>query len=224
MESNMKDDHDFPVSRRMLGMGVLLFGSSTVLAGNLFPYHRRAQVRCELPACYDFQTRNPSSADVRETAATLFLEQANAVANSSLAASVPQRRLRVWQVVDKKLSVDHCSLSNISVWIDENGNGTINLVAAQKPFIESETARQATPATRFLRNKFHVGLRAYGMAKTADPFRTASVGQPELFQFNVPPFWVERDTSIRHSVSFKLSDDQLQRLPRRVTARHSGGW
>lgn len=201
------------MSPRAIGVSVLLIGAVAASAGDLLPYHRRARINCGLSPCYDYRPRSLSGADVRETSATVFLDQVAAPPNSSLANDDPMRRLRIWQVVDRDLTVDHCSASGIAIWIDESGRWSVNLKATQSPFVVNGPDRQATPATRFLRNKFYLKLRAHGLAKTADPNRTSTVGQPEIFAIDLNPFWVERDTTIRWSQSGVLTPEQLARLP-----------
>ncbi len=198
------------MTRRTWGLGLLLVGTVAATAGDLLPYHRRARVHRDIPP-YDYQTRRLSLPDVRETAITLVLEQVAAPPNSFLAANDARRQLRLWQVVDRPLQLDHCSLSNIAVWIDENGNWSANMTAAQQPFVGPD--KQATPAVRFLRNKFHVTVHAYGMAKVQTGNRATAVGQPEIFCMCLNPFWVDREQIKLHNDGGRLSEDQRQRLP-----------
>jgi len=199
------------MTRRTWGLSLLLLGTVAATAGDLLPYHRRAKVRCGISPGYDYETRRLSLPDVRETTATLLLEQVKSPPNTSLPGSNPQRQLRLWQVVDRSLQVDHCSLSNIAVWIDETGRWSANLTAVQQPFVGQD--RQATPAARFLRNKFHVKVHAYGMAKVETGNRATAVGQPEIFCMCLTPFWVDREQIKLHNDGGSLSDEQLQRLP-----------
>lgn len=199
------------MTRRAWGVGLLLLGTVEATAGDLLPYHRRAKVRCGIPSGYDYETRRLSLPGVRETSATLILEQVQAPPNSTLVGNNPQRRLRVWQVIDRPLKLDHCSLSNIAVWVDETGRWSANMTAVQQPFVGPD--KQATPAARFLRNKFHVTVHAYGMAKVETGNRATAVGQPEIFSMCLKPFWGDREQVLLHSDGGTLSAEQLQRLP-----------
>jgi len=206
-----KDVTDVVPDYRTAGVSVLLVGAVAASAGDLLPYHRRAKVRCDIPPRYDYETRRLSLPDVRETIATLLLEQVKAPSNSYLIANHPQRQLRLWQVVDRPLQVNHCSLSNIAVWIDESGRWSVNLTAVQHPFVGPD--RQAMPEARFLRNEFHVKVHAYGMAKVETANRATAVSQPEIFCMCLNPFWVDREQVMLHNDGGTLSAEQLQRLP-----------
>jgi hypothetical protein len=199
------------MTRKAWGLGLLLVGSVAATAGDLLPYHRRARVSCGVSPCYDYETRRLSLPDVRETTATLLLEQVTAPPNSILTANDPRRQLRMWQVVDRPLQLDHCSLTNIAVWIDESGRWSANMTAIQQPFVGLD--RQATPAARFLRNKFHVKIHAYGLAKVQTADRTTAVGRPEIFCLCLNPFWVDREQIKLHSDGGSISEEQRQRLP-----------
>jgi hypothetical protein len=197
----------------MIALSMLLGSVAVACGGDLIPYHRRARVRCGLPPCYEYENRTLSKGMVGESSATLWLQQEGPLPNSTLSATSPGRRLRVWQGGGTALKVGHCSISKVAVWIDENGTWTTSLQAVQDPFIVNGNDRQATPAARFVRNGFHVTIRGYGLAKVADPNRAAQVGQPEMFCIDVPPFWVSRDSTERVSETGMLTMEQRERLP-----------
>lgn len=199
------------MTRRTWGLSIVLLGTVAATAGDLLPYHRRARVRCGAPAIYEYEHKSTSLPDLRETSATLTLVAVQPPTNSVLTSADPRRTVRFWQVVDRPLKLDHCSLSGIAVWIDETGSWSASMTATQQPYVGP--GRQATPAVRFLRNKFHVKVHAYGLAKVQSGDRASMVGQPEIFCMCLNPFWVDREQVLIHNDGGRLTDDQLQRLP-----------
>ena len=217
------------MSYRTVGVSVLLVGAVAASAGDLLPYHRKAKLRCGLSNCYDYEVRRTSPPAVGTTFNTLTLPLVPATAPALLPAAGASptllsasgnaltaeaaSRVKYWQAVDRELRVDHCAISQVAVWIDEQGNWSVNLTATQHPFVGPDG--QATPEARFLRNRFRVTLRAYGAAPVNENPALAPLGKPELFHLDVTPFWVDRDQILLHraSGSLKTTPPELRLLP-----------
>ena len=218
------------LSRRGFGLGVILLGAAGVAAGELIPLHRKAKVRCNLPSGYDYQVRKTSAAAVVATLEVLVLNSAAIPATLPVAVAVtpnatngtatptplamklpasnpPAKIIRYWQSAQGELRVDHCAISQIAVWIDDQGFWSINLRAIQDPFVGLD--RQATPNARFLRNRFHVTIHAYGAYVIEETPALAPLGKPELFRLEPTPFWVDRS-----QVKFHRATGYLHGAPR----------
>lgn len=210
--SPVQSKRPHPWSGRSLLIGGLLVGTVAATAGDLLPYHRRARVRCSLPAWPGYVTQQASPPVRTETNTVLWLELTDPPANSTLNAPVPERRIRVYQG-GSPLVVEHCSIGRVALAIDETGLWTVSLAAEQFPYIVNGNDRQATPAARFLRNEFHIRFRGVALAQTEDPQRVAPVGQPEMFNVALQPFWMARDSRERISQRGRLTAEELARLP-----------
>lgn len=242
------------LSRRGFGLGVILLGAAGVSSGGLIPFHRKAKVRCNLPAGYDYQVRKLSEPAViashqvlvllsvaipatlpTGTAAPVSTENAQGgvtaiaatvaptplamtpvamtpVAPKPTVSPPPAKIIRYWQSAQGDLRVDHCTVSQIAVWIDDQGYWSVNLRAAQDPFVGLD--RQATPNARFLRNRFHVTVHAYGGDVVKETPALALLGKPELFRLEPTPFWVDRS-----QVKFHRATGYLHGAPRCLCAK-----
>ena len=231
---SLLDDSPF-LSRRGFGLGVILLGAAGASAGELIPLHRKAKVRCNLPSGYDYHVRKTSAPSVVASLDVLVLNSAaipatlpvaNPVtpnassgtatptplamslpASNPVVSNSPAKIIRYWQSAQGELRVDHCAISQIAVWIDDQGFWSINLRAIQDPFIGRD--RQATPNARFLRNRFHVTIHAYGAYVIEETPALALLGKPELFRLEPSPFWVDRS-----QVKFHRATGYLHGAPR----------
>lgn len=168
-------------------------GTEHLVAGELLPYHRRATVRCGVPGAYNYVRNDPANPVTQET----FQGELIVVANPPVAVmGASNATLAVapvfWQLRDSELRHEHCHISNVTLWIDDaTGDWRLSLTAAQNPFVGPE--RQATPAVRFLRNKFYIKIRAVGGQPVASNPDTSPLSGPEMLCIEVPGFWVERE-------------------------------
>jgi hypothetical protein len=114
--------------------------------------------------------------------------------------AVALRAVKAFQFVEHpRLQVDHCSISQITVDLYENGDWTLSLRADQNPIhmeppqvdrdvTSSEEIRRFTDHLE--RNLFKVQLRCY--ARTGEFAAGSAVGKPLLIPLQVAPFWVQR--------------------------------
>lgn len=110
------------------------------------------------------------------------------------------RAVKAFQFVDRpRLQVDHCSISQITVDLYENGDWTLNLRADQNPIqlVPPEVDRDVTTSeeiSKFTdhikRNLFNVQLRCY--ARAGGAAAESAIGKPVVVPLEVAPFWVQR--------------------------------
>jgi hypothetical protein len=127
------------------------------------------------------------------------------------------RQIKFYQLKTNELRVEHCSISRISLAIQDDGYWTLSLRADQNPQTATNTPlvaagtpksvakttvpqpkpliRGASPTTKFTdhikRNLFTVSIRGYTGYLTEGP-ADAAPGRPVLFQLLPDPFWVQR--------------------------------
>lgn len=238
--------------RRLVpAFGILFISTAVLMAGDLFPYHRRAIVRCAPPQQFQYVHHNPSNPVTRETftgnllpvtvgpaaatvtsspviaTATATGGPATAIATGGSATATatggpatatatgqpavlpgPSAAIKYWQLSESQIRSEHCSISNATLWIDDNsGEWRLSFTATQNPFVGP--AQQALPAARFLRNKFFVKVRAVGAQPAASNAAISPLTGPEMFCIEIPPFWIDRSES--RPVSYKGQLSELDR-------------
>lgn len=181
----------------VMSAGVLTVGAAVVTAGDLLPYHRRAATRCTLPN-YPYVRSGATNPVSKETFAgeplvPVFLLETTTP--ESLGGMAP----RFWQMRAMELRDAHCSLSQVTLWVDPTGEWRLSFTAEQNPLVGPNQA--ATPQALFLRNKFYVKIRAVAAEKSATDMGILPVAGPEMFCIEIPPFWVER--SERKNCSYR---------------------
>jgi hypothetical protein len=101
----------------------------------------------------------------------------------------------VYQWKDAELTIDHCSISGMTLKLFPDGRWKVSLRAVQNP---DNVASIQTPDGRakyiahLKGNQFVISLRCFGNYKVRESgaFRTA--GKPVLFTLRPPPFWVRK--------------------------------
>ncbi len=110
------------------------------------------------------------------------------------------RAAKTFQFVERpRLQIDHCSISQISVNLYENGDWTVHLRADQNPVDDGSsnvdrammTNQPTVKLTEHIkRNLFRIRLRCY--AAGGEPALDAPLGQPVVIDLGETSFWVQR--------------------------------
>lgn len=94
------------------------------------------------------------------------------------------------------LRVDHCTVSQLAFWFDQQGRWTATLRGDQNPLEEIGNLHESTAPNLFTshvkRNQFHVRLRVLGVTVPPRLDEVVSAGRPVLAAIDLEPFWVER--------------------------------
>ncbi|MFO1046253.1 MAG: hypothetical protein U0941_31125 [Planctomycetaceae bacterium] len=199
--------------RRLVpALGILSVSTAVLMAGELFPYHRRAIVRCAPPQI-QYVHHNPSNPVTKATFTGNLLP---VTVNPSVAQTTgqpatlpgPSATIKYWQLSESEIRSEHCSISNATLWIDDyTGEWRLSFTSTQNPFVGP--ANQALPAARFLRNKFFVMVRAVGAQPVVSNAATNPLTGPEMFCIEIPPFWIDRSET--RPVSYKGQLSELDR-------------
>jgi hypothetical protein len=204
--------------RRLVpALGIVSVGAAALMAGDLLPYHRRAIVRCAPPQQFQYVRHNPSNPVTKETFTGNLLPVAIDPTAPPPAGSQPAvlpgpgAAIKYWQLSESEIRSEHCSISNATLWVDDNnGEWRLSFTVAQNPFVGP--ARQATPAARFLRNKFFVKVRAVGAQPAASNAEVSPLTGPEMFCIEIPPFWIDRGETRPLSYQGQLSELDRRRM------------
>lgn len=190
----------WPIQLRTVWTVLIALGIITVAAAPKFR-HSHPIVRCGIPVRdYQFQ-RHTQPAESVSAVAFLLREATTPTAPNALAPAnaLP---IKVFQFVDPaRLTIDHCTISRISVLVQQNGDWTLSLRADQNPValdppLVDRQVNSAEPAALFTdhlrRNVFVVNLRA--SAFQGLPEQGSLIGRQVVVPLAVPPFWVQRAT------------------------------
>ncbi len=197
--------------RRLVpALGIVSVGAAALMAGDLLPYHRRAIVRCAPPQHYQYVRHNPSNPVTKETFTGVMVPVASKAEDLPQSGGGPS--VKYWQLRESQIKNenDHCAISNVTLWVDDLGEWRLSFAVIQDPFVGP--ARQATPAARFLRNKFFVKVRAVGGQKVASDAEFNPLTGPEMFCIEIPPFWIERGEKRPLSYQGRLQATESGRL------------
>ena len=116
---------------------------------------------------------------------------------------VIRERVRIYQLQQSVLRIDHCSLSRFALTLHEDGSWTLNFQADQNPQMIGQPLNAITApgaaaldiggkqTTHLKRNEFNVRVRCYG-AFPINQLLTDAPGKPVLFEIRPQPFWVQR--------------------------------
>jgi hypothetical protein len=191
--------------------GLLYFAVAGSVTVNAAGQHRgvtRPTVSCALPS-RDYQYRDFAQPVRSVSAVAILVREPLPLAGLTAREREQARRtggptmlraVKAFQFVDRpRLQIDHCSISQITVNVYENGDWTLNLRADQNPLqpVPPDTDRDVTTAeeiSKFTdhlkRNLFQIQLRCY--ARTGGITMDTAVGKPVVIALDVAPFWVQR--------------------------------
>ena len=164
-------------------------------------FHRtRPPARCDIPTRdYQHVKLSQPARSLSNVAVLISPQVSSAISrdSSGRASAQSQVRIKSFQFVkDPTLQIDHCSISEISVLLDDNGSWTVSLRANQNPVnpvrpLDVTTLERKQLFTDHLqRNKFHVTLNCY--AQYGSVVGDRLLGQPLVIPLKVDPFWVQR--------------------------------
>lgn len=173
---------------------------------------------CGIPACYPYHPAREFSANVTEQSSPGILLETG-VSAEALSATNPGGfrvaelpKSRYFQLPVYVLKKDHCSISRVSVILDELGNYSLSFRADQNPRLEEDRAeprfRATTPpnpsikqVSHLKRNEFHVEFRLLGAALHRETIAPSDVGRPVLSKIELRPFWVQSGEPLNYSHS-----------------------
>jgi len=164
----------------------------------------RPQVRGGLKV-YDYQygSRSASKVAVSRTATMV---------PSTQAPGPRDHEIKLFQVErPKELEIEHCSITQVALQMDREGDWTLSLRAYQNAPLPADQAAQAEKAEKAerraakkkaapaegkalfeKRSLFVVKIRAYGTSSEAAGSRDDLQGRPAMFTLGPESFWVER--------------------------------
>ena len=191
--------------------GLLYFVAAAVVTVIAAGPHRgatRPSTYCSLPN-HDYQYRDFSQPVrsvsavgilVRDPLPTAGMTELDRERLRRTGDAVALRAVKAFQFVERpRLQVDHCSISQISVNLHEDGDWIISLRADQNPIqlVPPAVDRDVTTSEEIYkftdhlkRNLFKVQLRCY--ARTGGVPADSAVGKPVVIPLDVAPFWVQR--------------------------------
>lgn len=160
-------------------------------AGHWCCHCPRSRRVCCLPA-YDYRGDNRLTSPARDVTfkATALLRESGDAATG----------IKTFAMKGSSLAKDQCSISRVGITLEkETGRWTINFTALQDP--STVPAQQRPIAEVFKRNRFYVTIRVYGAYEAAGEADQRNLGQPQLMEFEVPPFWLDRgqEENVFHS-------------------------
>lgn len=112
---------------------------------------------------------------------------------AALAQLPPQNRIRLFQLDRARLTVDHCTVSEIALQLHRDGSWVLSLRADQNMLPEEDPATlddTYRPRLHLRRNEFHVRLRCHGFYQ-ADQVLLAA-GRPVMADLHPVKFMVQR--------------------------------
>lgn len=111
-------------------------------------------------------------------------ESAGASATGDVTNAEP--RIKLFQLAQPTLSIDHCSISQFALQVEESGNWTLSLKADQN------RRRNAYKPTQYIkRNEFQIRIRALGAIRSGFTRLDDGAGRPVLAQWQPIKFFVE---------------------------------
>jgi hypothetical protein len=103
---------------------------------------------------------------------------------------VSKKEIRLFQLEQPKLEIDHCSVSRVALQLHNDGTWVLSLRGDQNPRQEGE-AQEFQPRLHLKRNLFVVRLRGYGNFAVEPTTVNMNAGKPELLDLNPVRFWVQ---------------------------------
>lgn len=209
-----------PNRRRVITCLAAMAAATAAAGAGVRRYHARPTPLCGLPAA-DYQPPQPPPAALPSllvsSPGVVINPPPPAVANGAAAMSLQiadpgdprAMRLKVFQFPTSGLTVDHCSVSRITLTVRDDGFWRANLRAAQNSQVTAPgvvappvppTPVRGLPAvttkeTLYLkRNLFVVRLRGLGLYQEPLPTPTvpSPLGKPVLLDLCAIEFWVQR--------------------------------
>ena len=179
---------------------------SVVIVAAAPTFHRtRPAVRCDIPI-RDYQyTKLSQPLRSLSNVPILIDALASTPSRDGTSRSIlgnsdrQQAKVKSFQFVkDPTLQIDHCSVSEMSVLLHENGRWTVSLRANQNPLNAGRPLDVTTLEPKQLftdhlqRNKFHITVYCYVQYGDGGGVGNRLVGKPLVIPLQLKPFWVQR--------------------------------
>lgn len=159
---------------------------------------------CMRPGCRtgvparDYQFGNSSPVERTLSRDVVLLEIPSKKFGAQLAPS--ERRIKVFQMVEPKLHISHCSVSQLALQVDDQGTCILSLRAEQgieppRPIVPEAllSAESIDPQTsQVKRNLFVLRVRGFVFFPVAEADDATTTGKPVAFQLKPIRFWVQR--------------------------------
>lgn len=207
---------------RILLFALLLTLATTALGFELLGVHRTTTRPGCLPGIptrdYQYQSRSRSETVLSTTGVLLQLPREPALAPTDIAPTnlVPtnplptdldragivtarsrpedDRIIKLFQLDRSRLRINHCSISDVALQLDDQGHWVLSLRADQNPLPkgrdpQSRIETRYNPRLHLKRNEFVVRLRCLGFVQESRA--EIHAGRPVLAEINPEPFWVE---------------------------------
>lgn len=171
---------------------------------------------CGIPACYPYRPARTISPLLTEQSLPGLLLDTGAPSDVTIVDGVATRlKARYFQMSAYVLKRDHCSISRVSVIVDELGNYSVSFRADQNPRLQEDPAeprfRLSTPpnpsvrqVSHLKRNEFRVEFRLLGAALNRETIAPSDLGRPVLGRIDLKPFWVQNGEPLNYSHSGNL--------------------
>jgi hypothetical protein len=189
------------MKKRWILASLGLLGMTTAEAG-IFHRHTRAPLLPGIPTLdYQSTDRSPSK-EAFSTVGILLENRTPLIMGEPLKpGDTPRRpRMRVFQLAEATLQLDHCFVSRVAVTLHESGCWSVSARADQNP-VKLGTAsdpgafRPDRPRDLFTehlkRNQFFLKIRCQTLGTVATKLPNTAPGPATLIRLEPAPFWVQ---------------------------------
>lgn len=189
---------------RLLPFGLLLALATTTLGFELLGVRRTTTRPNCLPGIPDreYQHQLRSRSEIALSMTGVLLEarrdrELNLTAIDLAPARTTQldprpeddRAIKLFQLDRSRMRVNHCSISDVALQLDDRGHWVLSLRADQNPRPSTREEARYNSRLHLKRNEFVVRLRCLGFVQ--EPRAEVHAGRPVLAEINPEPFWVE---------------------------------
>jgi hypothetical protein len=151
----------------------------------------------------DYQHRSVSASERMISQRAVLVEIPAATRDATLSESTArsQHRIKVFQMSEPNLVIEHCGIFEVVFQVRDDGLCTLNLVAKQgidppepsKPEAPLTAAAEGIPQTGHIkRNEFHVNVRGFALYRDEETRDVPRLGKPVVLQMEPLSFWVQR--------------------------------
>lgn len=167
-----------------------------VCGAGLCGHHVRSRYQCGIPKRnYQYKSQSATKVAISKTAIPQTPRPQSEDPNLP-----PRGDIKTFQLAERTIKLNQCSLSNVAVMLQKDGWMTLSFRADQNPRPSTapgsaiESVESTETLTSFIkRNEFFVSIRGNGDFSVDEPDPAKTPGKPVLFQHSVKPFWVQRE-------------------------------
>jgi len=175
------------IGRLVIIIGLMLAGGAMCLSAELHLVRRHRtypSCKCGIPESnYQYRTRSRSEIAISQT--RLLVRKGTTVIDAA------HPIVDLYQLDQPSLTIDHCSISQVAVQLEDNGNWVLSLRADQNRRPAEGEGAPYNPHLYIKRNEFVVRLRCLGNFENEPVEAAPMAGKPVLAELNPEPFWVE---------------------------------